>query len=476
MEQPLPQPPPTETSQFYSSTTGPKRVGSLLLQSVAVTVPTFSKELDLGSIANPQKHSTIKQYLFASLLFKPLLALLLDCFSLVFLSGWVKASIGKGNSSGLVIYALATTGSIAIMLFGGWRASQVLKKGHIQAIFVSREAYRWVCLTNHERFMFFERIGQGYGLLDAVVFFAWFTLRDWMQHLLCDLPRLVINCTILVQVGYQQSLKDRGETPTLNLPELSGITHFALALNIMLQVCNLVQFLGALVILVLVRMGKLVSLRKDEHLHTYCQRNLNVRIVRLYKLAKSPGTTAPLRDHNVLEQQQHQNNQENGIDLSAIAWDTETQDEGIDYNHYAYRPRPRPISNRPSARPSQSSRDVQNDDIGGEERIEMTEQRRDSQPSLPAIMPTPGSFSYAQMQHLQLQRQKYGDNRELYEAMEWKPPAASDDQRGRGQGPGQWQTAQQQQQQVYQHHVAPSPEGSSIGARWTPLPVPPKDV
>ncbi|KAF9912869.1 hypothetical protein BX616_010210, partial [Lobosporangium transversale] len=124
MEQPLPQPPPTETSQFYSSTTGPKRVGSLLLQSVAVTVPTFSKELDLGSIANPQKHSTIKQYLFASLLFKPLLALLLDCFSLVFLSGWVKASIGKGNSSGLVIYALATTGSIAIMLFGGWRASQ----------------------------------------------------------------------------------------------------------------------------------------------------------------------------------------------------------------------------------------------------------------------------------------------------------------------------------------------------------------
>ncbi|KAI7832709.1 hypothetical protein BC939DRAFT_4196 [Gamsiella multidivaricata] len=210
MEPPLPQPPASETSQFYSSATRPVRVGSLLLQSVAVTVPTFSKELDLGSIANPQKHSTIKQYLFASLLFKPLAALLLDCFSLVFLSAWVRGSVGKGNSSGLVIYALATTGSLAIVAYGGWRASQVLKKGHIQAIFVNREAYRWVCLKSRDRFFFFERVGQGYGQRDALAFFAWFTLRDWMQHLLCDLPRLVINSTILAQVAHQRSLISRG--------------------------------------------------------------------------------------------------------------------------------------------------------------------------------------------------------------------------------------------------------------------------
>lgn len=98
-----------------------------------------------------------------------------------------------------------------------------------------------------------------------------------MQHLLCDLPRLVINCTILGQVAYQRSLVNRGEAPTLQLPELNGITHVALALNIMLQLCNLFQFFGAIAVLVLTRMGKLVSLRKDEHLHTYCQRNLNVR-------------------------------------------------------------------------------------------------------------------------------------------------------------------------------------------------------
>lgn len=177
MEPPLPQPPSNETSQFYSSTTGPVRVGSLLLQSVAVTVPTFSSELDLGSIANPQKHSLVKQYLFASLLFKPFLALLLDCFSLAFLSAWVKASLGKGNSSGLVVYALATTGSLAIMVFGGWRARQVLKKEHIQAIYVNREAYRWVCLRSTDKFLFFERVGHGHGNMDALVFFAWFTLR-----------------------------------------------------------------------------------------------------------------------------------------------------------------------------------------------------------------------------------------------------------------------------------------------------------
>jgi hypothetical protein len=111
--------------------------------------------------------------------------------------------------------------------------------------------------------------------LILTAFFSVFT--DWMQHLLCDLPRLVINCTILAQVAYQRSLVNKGQTPTLNMPELNGITHAALAFNIMLQVCNLFQFFGALVVLTLSRMGKLVSLRKDEHLHTYCQRNLNVR-------------------------------------------------------------------------------------------------------------------------------------------------------------------------------------------------------
>jgi hypothetical protein len=98
-----------------------------------------------------------------------------------------------------------------------------------------------------------------------------------MQHLLCDLPRLIINCTILATVAYQQSLKDKGQAPTLNLPDLSGGTHVMLAFNIMLQVCNLIQFGGALVVLVMVRLGQMVTLRKDEHLHTYCQRNLNVR-------------------------------------------------------------------------------------------------------------------------------------------------------------------------------------------------------
>ncbi|KAG0362098.1 hypothetical protein BGZ54_008771 [Gamsiella multidivaricata] len=422
MEPPLPQPPASETSQFYSSATRPVRVGSLLLQSVAVTVPTFSKELDLGSIANPQKHSTIKQYLFASLLFKPLAALLLDCFSLVFLSAWVRGSVGKGNSSGLVIYALATTGSLAIVAYGGWRASQVLKKGHIQAIFVNREAYRWVCLKSRDRFFFFERVGQGYGQRDALAFFAWFTLRDWMQHLLCDLPRLVINSTILAQVAHQRSLISRGEAPTLNLPELSTITHLALALNIILQVCNLVQFLGALVVLLLVRMGKLVALRKDEHLHTYCQRNLNVRIVRLYKLAKS-GTTAPLRENNQLEQQmnQYRMDEEGGIDLSlaALAWDTETQDDHVDYNHYAYRPRP--MTNTPSSRTGQPAMEDRRG-FYDDERIEMTEKLPSS---LSSPAPVPGTFSYAQMQHLELQRQKYGDNKELYETMEWRPSASN---------------------------------------------------
>lgn len=173
-------PPPSSSnsnSNSYSFTAPPARVGSILLSASPITIPIFSKELDLASVANPQKHSTIKQYLFGLLLFKPLLALLLDCFSLVFLSAWVSGSAGKGNSSGLVIYALATTGSIGIMIYGGWRASQVLRKGNIQGIFVTREAYRFVCLTSRDKFLFFERVGQGYGKRDALVYFTWFTLR-----------------------------------------------------------------------------------------------------------------------------------------------------------------------------------------------------------------------------------------------------------------------------------------------------------
>ncbi|KAF9182438.1 hypothetical protein BGZ51_004742 [Haplosporangium sp. Z 767] len=478
MEPPLPQPPANETSQFYSSSTPPVRVGSLLLQSVNVTVPTFTKDLDLGSIANPQKHSTLKQYLFASLLLKPVFSLFLDCFSLAFLSRWVKDSTGKGNSSGLIVYALATAGSIAIMAYGGWRAQQVLKKKHIQAIFVNREAYRWVCFRNKERFLFFERVGQGYGHMDALVFFTWFTLRDWMQHLLCDLPRLAINCTILAQVAYQQSLKDKGEAPTLNMPELSAVTHVAIAFNIMLHLCNLVQFLGAVVVMIMVRMGKLVSLRKDEHLHTYCQRNLNVRIVRLYKLAKAPGTTAPLRDNNQLEQQMNQYRAEEaaglgpegGIDLSlaALAWDTETQDDHIDYNHYAYRPRPK-SHNPPSRKPTMD-----------QERIEMTETGANVRPMsfqhLPssatmapasAPAPVPGSFSYAQMQHFQRQREKYGDNKALYESMVWAPSGSNFTAPGSSQ----------------MQYVAPPPPPSS-GSQWSqgapapgavPPPIPPKN-
>ncbi|KAF9360004.1 hypothetical protein BGX26_010841 [Mortierella sp. AD094] len=466
MEPPLPQPPSSETSQVYSSNAVPHRVGSLLLQSTPVTVPTFTAELDLGSIANPQKHSAIKRYLFASLLFKPFIALLLDCFSLVYLSSWVRDSLGKSNSTGFAFYIIATCGAMVIVCYGGWRASQVLKKGHIQAIFVNREAYRWTCLTSSEKFLFFERIGQGYGNMDALVFFTWFTLRDWMQHLLCDLTRLIINCTILAAVAHQQSLKDRGETPTLNLPEMSGITHLALALNIMLQVCNLCQFLGAIVVLFLVRSGKLISLRKDEHLHTYCQRNLNVRIVRMYKLAKSPGTRAPLRENDQLGQQMsqyaHAADAEGGIDIShlaSLAWDTETQDDHIDYNHYAYRPPP--ISSGPPTRRKSG------DDS---ERIEMTEKPQQqewissSSSSLPVTPPAPGSFSYAQWQHLQIQKQKYGDDKSKYEPMQWNPNKAGSSEnqgqaqpqtrdQGQGQGQSQTQNQQNQNQRNSQSHV-----------------------
>ncbi|KAG0345937.1 hypothetical protein BG004_002768 [Podila humilis] len=487
----------------------PVRVGSLLLQSVNVTVPTFTKELDLGSIANPTKHSTIKQYLFASLLFKSVFALFLDCFSLAFLSGWVKNSVGKGNSSGLVVYALATAGSMIIVAYGGWRAYTVLKKGHIQGIFVTREAYRWVCLTSRDRFLFFERVGQGYGNMDALVFFAWFTLRDWMQHVLCDLPRLVINCTILAQVAHQKSLVEQNLPPTYSLPELSGIANVAIVINIMLQLCNLFQFISGIVVLVMVRMGKLVALRKDEQLHTYCQRNLNVRIVRLYKLAKNPGTTAPLRDNNLLEQQMNQyrrdeeaGNVEGGIDLSlaALAWDTETMDEEpIDFNHYAYRPRP--LSHGPPTRLTQPAK---ND--GSSERIELTEKPQRPMSYQPpsqsssfsfSQQPVPGSFSYAQMEHLKLQKEKYGDNKDLYETMEWMPPIPKN---GGGGGAAaaavppptsfNGRSQQQQQHQAYfpppaqqQQHQYQSPPPASISQQqpqsqydtMRPPPIPRKD-
>ncbi|KAK3844443.1 MAG: hypothetical protein J3R72DRAFT_438070 [Linnemannia gamsii] len=446
MENPLP-PPPTGYQQQQQQqgqspylNPSPARVGSILLSASPITIPIFSKELDLASVANPQKHSTIKQYLFGLLLFKPIVALILDCFSLVFLAAWVRDSTGKGNSSGLIIYALATAGSVGIMCYGGWRASQVLKKGNIQGIFVTREAYRFVCLTSRDKFLFFERVGQGYGKRDALVYFTWFTLRDWMQHLLCDLTRLVINCTILGQVAHQKSLVEKGLAPTLNMPELTGFTHFVLAINIMLQLCNLVQFLGAIVVFVMVRKGKLISLRKDEYLHTYCQRNLNVRVVRYFKLAKSPGggVGAPLRNHDQLAQQMGRYRAdeeagigpEGGIDLSLanLAWDTETQDDGIDYNHYAYRARP--ISTGPPPRTGSNN-----------ERIEMTENPTSASSRFPGPSsnssagappppssypaPVPGSFSYAQVQHLQRMQEKYGDNRELYEPMEWKPPVPS---------------------------------------------------
>lgn len=100
---------------------------------------------------------------------------------------------------------------------------------------------------------------------------------DWMQHLLCDLTRLIINCTILAQVAYQKSLKEQNLPPTQTLPELSGISNAAIVVNIMLHICNLTQFIGAGVVLFMVWRGKLVALRKDEQLHSYCQRNLTVR-------------------------------------------------------------------------------------------------------------------------------------------------------------------------------------------------------
>ena len=158
--------------------------------------------------------------------------------------------------------------------------------------------------------------------------------------------------------------------------------------------------------------------------------------MRLFKLAKTPGggTGAPLRQHDQLAQQMGRYRAdeeagigpEGGIDLSlaSLAWDTETQDDGIDYNHYAYRARP--ISTGPPPRTGSNN-----------ERIEMTENPISATgpsstgaappPPLPYPAPVPGSFSYAQVQHLQRMREKYGDNRELYEPMEWKPPVPPSD-------------------------------------------------
>ncbi|KAG0218525.1 hypothetical protein BGX33_007003 [Mortierella sp. NVP41] len=430
MEHPLPPPPPSnEQGPFTSFGSHPVRVGSRLLSAEPVTKAIFTKELDLTSVANPQKYSTIKQYLFGLLLFKPIFALILDCFSIAFLASWVRDSLGKYNSTGLVFYGIATGGSVLIMVYGGWRASQVLRMGNIQEIFVTREAYRFVCLTSRDKFLFFERVGQGHGKRDALVYFTWFTLRDWMQHVLCDLTRLVINCIILGQRAHQKSLVEAGQPPTLNMPEMSGFTHFVLAINIMLQLCNLVQFIGAVVVLVMVCRGKLISLRKDEYLHTYCQRQLTVRVVRLYKIAKSPGAGAPLRNHDHLDPRNRIDMEagmgaEGGVDLASLAWDTETQDDHYDINHYAYRPRP--VSSGPPRRMSQPG-------VNGE-RIEMTEKLSPGSgvpgssaaavlpPPMSYPAPVPGSFSHAQQQHLQRMREKYGDNKELYEPMNGRPP------------------------------------------------------
>ena len=105
-----------------------------------------------------------------------------------------------------------------------------------------------------------------------------------MQHALCDLPRLVINCYILAQVAHQKSLLAQNLPLNYNMPELSGISNAAIVINIMLQLCNLAQFAGASVVLFLVWKRKLVALRKDEQLHTYCQRNLTVRYVCVWSL------------------------------------------------------------------------------------------------------------------------------------------------------------------------------------------------
>lgn len=124
-------------------------------------------------------------------------------------------------------------------------------------------------------------------VVKLIFFFILFhldNLLDWMQHALCDLPRLVINCYILAQVAHQKSLLAQNLPLTYNMPELSGISNAAIVINIMLQLCNLAQFAGASVVLFLVWKRKLVALRKDEQLHTYCQRNLTVRYVCVWSL------------------------------------------------------------------------------------------------------------------------------------------------------------------------------------------------
>ena len=170
---------------------------------------------------------------------------------------------------------------------------------------------------------------------------------------------------------------------------------------------------------------------------------------------------------------QYRTDEEGGIDLSlaALAWDTDTQDDHIDYNHYAYRPRL--ASNGPPSRQTEPSRAFGDGGIVGregrrfheDERIEMTETIPQPQSSSSAAQlvptPVPGSFSYAQMQHLELQRKKYGDNRELYEVMEWTPPVANAERQGQHSQQGQQSQAQSQSQ-----YMMPPPGGVGVGGPW----------
>jgi hypothetical protein len=97
-----------------------------------------------------------------------------------------------------------------ILLFLEWRkARRIIKSKDISFAFTSVIAKRFYCIKSYSHFCFFSQINNSKKGVDKLAFAVFFAFKGWKRLIFAEMPRVLLNVSIMVALWEAASLKNR---------------------------------------------------------------------------------------------------------------------------------------------------------------------------------------------------------------------------------------------------------------------------
>ncbi|KAG0216393.1 hypothetical protein BGX28_002863 [Mortierella sp. GBA30] len=173
------------------------------------------------------------------------------------------------------------------------RARGIILSRDISYAFTSQIASRYYTVRSYPHYCFFAKINNSKKTVDDVAFFCFFTFRNWKRLILADLPRQVINASILYQIFGKNFKRDFFDwNATFKGDLYKQISVGAMIFTVVMCAMSLIMLIAAAVLYI-----PLVS-HIQGNLKEYCCHKIDKRIDELIRKKTKSRADAALSGKN----------------------------------------------------------------------------------------------------------------------------------------------------------------------------------